>query len=113
MSALEAFEEPLDFDYPELDDSAVNWQDATCRIDSDVDGEMTALFFSEQLDDIRLAKAICAGCPLQSPCLEGALSRQEPWGVWGGELFVKGRIIAQKRKRGRPRKDSYPTELAG
>ena len=30
--------------------------------------------------------------------------RREPWGVWGGELFVNGKIVAQKRKRGRPPK---------
>ena len=23
-------------------------------------------------------------------CLEGALERREPWGVWGGELFIGG-----------------------
>ena len=31
-------------------------------------------------------------------------TRREPWGVWGGELFVHGKIVAQKRKRGRPPK---------
>src|SRR5687768_17820862 len=37
-------------------------------------------------------------------CFEGALARREPWGVWGGELFVNGKVIAQKRRRGRPPK---------
>ena len=62
------------------------------------------LFFSEQLDDIAAAKAFCQGCPVKDPCLAGALDRREPWGVWGGELFVNGKVVAQKRKRGRPRK---------
>ncbi len=39
---------------------------------------------------------------MRAQCLEGALSRQEPAGVWGGELFEDGRIIAKKRKAGRP-----------
>jgi WhiB family redox-sensing transcriptional regulator len=39
---------------------------------------------------------------VRAQCLEGALSRQEPAGVWGGELFEEGRIIAKKRKAGRP-----------
>ena len=39
---------------------------------------------------------------MRAQCLEGALSRQEPAGVWGGELFEEGRIIAKKRKAGRP-----------
>jgi WhiB family redox-sensing transcriptional regulator len=38
-------------------------------------------------------------------CLDGALARQEPWGVWGGELFLKGTVIPFKRPRGRPRKN--------
>ena len=66
---------------------------------------MVGLFFSEQLDDIARAKAICNTCPLQESCLDGALDRREPWGVWGGQLFFNGKVLAFKRKRGRPRKD--------
>jgi WhiB family transcriptional regulator, redox-sensing transcriptional regulator len=78
------------------------WQDlARCN---DGSGSMTELFFSEQLDDIAAAKAFCLECPVKDLCLEGAQVRREPWGVWGGELFVNGKIVAQKRKRGRPRK---------
>ena len=36
----------------------------------------------------------------------GALDRREPWGVWGGELFLQGVVIPRKRPRGRPRKDA-------
>lgn len=67
-------------------------------------GSMLDLFFSEQLDDIAAAKAFCLGCGVRVECLEGALARREPWGVWGGELFANGKILAQKRKRGRPPK---------
>jgi len=66
---------------------------------------MVGLFFSEQLDDIATAKAICNTCALQESCLDGALDRREPWGVWGGQLFFNGKVLAFKRKRGRPRKD--------
>ena len=79
------------------------WQDlALCNDGSG--GSMTELFFSEQLDDIAAAKAFCAGCPVKDNCLDAALTRREPWGVWGGELFVHGKVVAQKRKRGRPPK---------
>ncbi len=78
------------------------WQDlARCN---DGSGSMSELFFSEQLDDIAAAKAFCAGCPVRDNCLDAALTRREPWGVWGGELFVHGKVVAQKRKRGRPPK---------
>lgn len=30
------------------------------------------------------AKALCAICPVREPCLEAALRRREPIGVWGG-----------------------------
>jgi WhiB family redox-sensing transcriptional regulator len=62
------------------------------------------LFFSEDPADLGLAKALCAYCPMRGECLAGALQRGEPWGVWGGQLFENGRIIAEKRRRGRPRK---------
>ncbi|MGH9042923.1 MAG: WhiB family transcriptional regulator [Acidimicrobiia bacterium] len=75
--------------------------DALC---SDGTGALADLFFSESLDDIAAAKALCVECPMRLPCLEGALARQEPWGVWGGELFFQGKVLAHKRKRGRPPK---------
>lgn len=50
------------------------------------------------------AKRICAPCPVRQLCLAGALQRAEPWGVWGGEIFEAGAVLAQKRPRGRPRK---------
>jgi len=40
---------------------------------------------------------------MQARCLEGALSRGEPCGIWGGELFEDGRVIQEKRAPGRPR----------
>lgn len=62
------------------------------------------LWFAEQAPQIAEAKTLCASCPLVAACLQGALDRQEPWGVWGGQVFVDGEIVAQKRGRGRPRK---------
>jgi WhiB family redox-sensing transcriptional regulator len=62
------------------------------------------LFFAESPADVELAKAVCTDCPIREACLQGALQRKEPWGVWGGELFVQGVVVARKRPRGRPRK---------
>ena len=67
-------------------------------------GTLVNLFFSEDLGEIARAKAICAKCPTREPCFDDALSRREPWGVWGGELFMNGKVLAHKRKRGRPPK---------
>ena len=75
---------------------------------ADGHGTMTGLFFSDNIIDIARAKAMCGLCPLQASCLEGALERQEPWGVWGGELLSGGRVIANKRPCGRPPKQPRP-----
>lgn len=63
------------------------------------------LWFAESPADVEFAKALCQTCPVRSMCLDGALERNEPWGVWGGELFLHGTVIPRKRPRGRPRKD--------
>ena len=52
-----------------------------------------------------MAKGHCQSCPVRELCLAGALERREPWGVWGGQVFVHGDVVARKRGRGRPRKD--------
>lgn len=63
------------------------------------------LWFAESPADVEAAKALCLDCPVRTLCLAGALDRREPWGVWGGELFLQGVVIPRKRPRGRPRKD--------
>lgn len=58
-------------------------EELPCREDPD-------LFFAESPDDVEFAKSLCRTCALRVPCLAGAKARREPWGVWGGELFVSG-----------------------
>ncbi len=62
------------------------------------------LWFAESPAELELAKALCVQCPLRAHCLQAALERAEPWGVWGGEILDRGAVIARKRPRGRPRK---------
>ena len=84
------------------------WADARCN---DRSGRLTGIFLSGDLQDIARAKNICATCPALLPCLEGAIERREPWGVWGGQLFLDGRILPIKRRRGRPRKLPRPEDI--
>ena len=70
------------------------------------------LFFAESPTDVELAKQVCGPCPLRQPCLDAALERREPWGVWGGELVQQGVVVARKRGPGRPRKDAAPLVAA-
>ena len=60
------------------------------------------LFYSETDQGIAEAKVLCGTCPVRNKCLDGALSRQEPCGVWGGQLIEDGVIIERKRRAGRP-----------
>jgi WhiB family redox-sensing transcriptional regulator len=75
----------------------VDEADIPCRTDPD-------LWFAESPEDVEFAKALCGGCPIQKACLARALEREEPWGVWGGELVLRGVVVPKKRPRGRPRK---------
>jgi WhiB family redox-sensing transcriptional regulator len=81
-----------------LDPLAKNAPPLPCRVqDSD-------LWFSERPADLEQAKSFCRECPARRACLAGALERRELWGVWGGEIFDRGAIVAFKRGRGRPPK---------
>ncbi len=91
---------------PVLEDQSW-WAEARCN---DGAGTMTGLFFSDELQDIARAKELCALCPVMATCLEGALERREPWGVWGGQLFLNGKVLATKRRRGRPPKVARPED---
>ena len=73
--------------------------------------EEPELFFAESPRDVEQAKALCRGCRARLACLAGALERGEPWGVWGGELLMRGEVVPRKRPRGRPRKGSSRQSL--
>lgn len=77
-------------------------EDLPCRrADADAD-----LWFAESPTKLEAAKSLCRQCPVLTECLMSAMDRREPWGVWGGEIFEHGVIIARKRGRGRPRKSA-------
>jgi WhiB family transcriptional regulator, redox-sensing transcriptional regulator len=62
------------------------------------------LWLAQNPDDLEeQAKARCR------PPVE----RREPCGVWGGEIFDRGAIVAVKRRRGRPHADRRVAAKAG
>jgi WhiB family redox-sensing transcriptional regulator len=85
-------------------DTRVDESDLTAAADMPCRVYDAELWFAESPADVERAKSLCHNCPVRTECLAGALERHEPWGVWGGELFVAGAIVPRKRPRGRPRK---------
>ncbi|MEU4673164.1 WhiB family transcriptional regulator [Amycolatopsis sp. NPDC023774] len=101
MSSAIAFAEGFDLGIGDLLDGVADPEfDLPCR-SRDAD-----LWFAESPAELERAKVLCADCPVREACLAGALARREPWGVWGGEIFERGAVIARKRPRGRPRKNA-------
>ncbi|MBL8924880.1 MAG: WhiB family transcriptional regulator [Pseudonocardia sp.] len=70
------------------------------------------LWFAESPAELEQAKAMCGDCPVRGACLAGALQREEPWGVWGGEIFERGVVVPRKRPRGRPSKADLARDAA-
>ena len=69
---------------------------AACR-----DRDLLNVFFSEAPGAIAQAKSICAECPIRESCLQGALERREPGGIWGGELIRNGHVLTNLKRRPR------------
>jgi WhiB family redox-sensing transcriptional regulator len=86
-----------------LDEFSMDWRhQASCR---DVDPE---LFFpigttGPALAQIEAAKAICAMCAVQQPCLEWALDTAQDAGVWGGLTEEERRAVRRDRTGQRQR----------
>jgi WhiB family redox-sensing transcriptional regulator len=58
-------------------------------------------FFPSDGVGVEVARRICAGCPVQTPCLEYALRNRVDHGVWGGTSERERRRIARKRRLAR------------
>lgn len=72
------------------------------------------LFFPRTDEQLDRAQQICLGCPVLDACrleaercndLVGA-SATGLWGVWAGQLWVGGQIVARLPKQGRPVTDT-------
>jgi hypothetical protein len=75
---------------------------------ADQRASLTHLFFSDDMMELARARAICSMCEVRQQCLVRALERQEPYGIWGGEMVIDGQAVADKRGRGRPPKRPPP-----
>lgn len=60
--------------------------------------EPPSRFFPSDGVGVEVARRICAGCPVKSPCLEYALEQRVDHGVWGGASERERRRILKRRK---------------
>ena len=58
-------------------------------------------------DEIIAAKAVCAVCPVQTPCLRFALTTNQAYGIWGGTTEDE-RIMMRRLARNRRRPAALP-----
>lgn len=66
---------------------------AACRgVDPDI-------FYPEQGESTKLARAICQLCKIKEECLEFALQNQELFGIWGGKSVRERKVILKARKK--------------
>jgi WhiB family transcriptional regulator, redox-sensing transcriptional regulator len=84
------------------DNRAAWWSRAACAT---ADPE---LFFpisaaGQAVQQVKLAKAICARCEIQQACLGYALDADQVQGVWGGTTDHERRLIRQRARRARVR----------
>ncbi len=85
----------------EFDVHVPDWRaEAACRSCS------PELFFpagttGAALDEIQAAKAVCAACPVQTPCLRFALVTGQAYGIWGGTTEEE-RVAMRRLSRATP-----------
>lgn len=64
---------------------------AACR------GEPAARFYPQPHEGALDARVLCDVCPVRSECLDYAMARPEPMGVWGGLSAEQRRDLAKQR----------------
>lgn len=72
----------------------MSWQEeALCR-----QIDVGDVFFPEVGGSPRLAQMICRDCPVKAQCLNYALERNEPFGIWGGLTQRERRKVKRGEK---------------
>lgn len=89
------------------------------RVSAQCLGTDPSLFYPVEADPLseqaKAAKAICAVCPVQEPCLEWAIAANERDGIWGGmtedERRGHRRRLLRQRFHARQREEQGQTVL--
>lgn len=74
--------------------SGQQWRSEGLCLSADAD-----VFYPERGVGPARAKVICERCPVQAKCLNDALARREPHGIWGAATASERRAILARRRR--------------
>lgn len=78
-----------------IDKDEAQWRNEAACI-----GMGPSIFFPPRGHSAREAKAVCATCPVWSPCLEDALAQHDRLCVAGGRTEKERRVILRARRLG-------------
>lgn len=95
-----------DYPLPEYDAEHTWMLSGVCR-DRD-----PSFFFPSDGIGVEIARKVCATCPVQTDCLEYALSYRIEHGVWGGVSERQRRRILASRKVGAVAAPAFPVDAA-
>lgn len=82
-----------------LSDADQGWKASAACSDPTIDPEIFHATGATS-PEVRRAKAVCRGCPVQMQCLKWALDTEEPHGILGGATIRQRRAILRKRALG-------------
>jgi WhiB family redox-sensing transcriptional regulator len=63
-------------------------------------------FFPDRGESPRLARSVCAACPVRPECAAWALDRGERFGIWGGMSERERRAIRHHRRTAEPESEA-------
>jgi WhiB family redox-sensing transcriptional regulator len=59
---------------------------------------LAAVFFSDNLQDLKTARKICSECPVSRECLEYALETKQDHGTWAGTSARERYRLGRQRR---------------
>src|SRR5262249_49049244 len=62
----------------------IDWRARAACLSADPDLFFPLSSAGPSLEQLRLAKSVCARCPVRAPCLDFAIGTDQTHGVWGG-----------------------------
>jgi WhiB family transcriptional regulator, redox-sensing transcriptional regulator len=85
-----------------VDNLAEWWTLAACQsVDPDLFFPMSAT--NPARAELAAAKAVCSDCPVQTECLQYALTAGPVQGIWGGLSEEERRLLRQRKAKARAR----------